>query len=332
MKILHAKSPCCFAKVNRFGKRRRQCASCRKTWRIRKKKRGRKLKRASVNLIIRFFQKRSLPLRIAATVQGSGKDAVQLLLQRSLKAYLKKYQSDWLGFLSESGPLIAVADAIWYYAAGQKYAIYVILLRPVNANEAVICPPVILPGHENSRGWNEAFRFLPKALEKRIIALVSDGGTGLMLLAKTKPWIIQRCHFHLISAVQNYLTTGPRSPHREFALQVMNLVRQVLQTKDKELITKVETLRRQTSSRGLKRVLGGLIENLPDFHAYLHYPYLNLPTTSNTAESFIQCLRDLMYRCRGFRSLEALQRWLTAAAIFKRTMRCNGRLSTKLNR
>lgn len=42
----HAKSPCCRAKIHHFGSRRHQCSYCKRTWRIRNKRRGRKPRRA----------------------------------------------------------------------------------------------------------------------------------------------------------------------------------------------------------------------------------------------------------------------------------------------
>ena len=55
MKKLHAKSPCCSADAVRFGKRRKQYAEYKKTWRIRKKQRGRDWIRGSVPLLLRFL-------------------------------------------------------------------------------------------------------------------------------------------------------------------------------------------------------------------------------------------------------------------------------------
>lgn len=329
MKKLHTKSPCCKASVRRFGNRRRQCIACSKTWRIRQKKRGRKLKLARKGLILQFFQKQLPPLRVIAKRRGCGKDTLQLLLVRSLSAYIRNHQADWLSLLEGNDRLIVIADAIWYRVQSERYCIYIILLRSVDTNEAVICPPVIVKGHEGTKGWQLALGHLPNDLENRIVALVSDGVGSLLALVKPRGWIIQRCHFHLISAVQNYLTTGPRSPYREYALKVMRLVQQILRCGDqqrlKQIVSAIQTVRNQSRSRGLRRVLGGLLNDLPDYHAYLNYPGLNLPTTSNAAESFIQCIRDLMYRCRGFRSLTSLQAWLKGLSIFKRTIRCNGK-------
>ena len=71
----HAKSPCCRAKIHHFGSRRHQCSYCKRTWRIRNKRRGRKLRRAhpqslkAVFLEIglfhrRFDDRRNLPRRL----------------------------------------------------------------------------------------------------------------------------------------------------------------------------------------------------------------------------------------------------------------------------
>jgi len=254
---------------------------------------------------------------------------MQITLSRSLDAFLADQGSRWIHELPESGSLIAVADAIWYYVDGEKYSIYVILLRPVNATRAVICPPIVLPGHEHLAGWRAAVDRLPSVLQKRIIALVCDGATSLVALSRERHWILQRCHFHLLAAVQNYLTTGPRSTHQAYAKRVLGIVQTFVTTTNprirRAMREKIFALRTRSSSRGLRRVLGGLLRDYRDYLTYRRYPQLDLPTTSNTAESWIQCIRDLMYRARGFRSLRTLTKWLTALALVKRTIVCNGK-------
>ncbi|MEK9158893.1 MAG: hypothetical protein AAB673_02735 [Patescibacteria group bacterium] len=285
-------------------------------------------------MVIKYLNRQLPPLRVLAQQRNYGRSVLQTRLQRSLKIYVQKNQERWKRALPRSGDLIAVADAIWYRVAGQKHTIYIILLRPVQSSRAVICPPLILPGHEDYLSWQQAFDNLPLNFKTRILALICDGGTGLILTARFHGWIIQRCHFHLLSAVQNYLTTGPRSAQRAYALHVLQTAQRLLKTnKPKELLsilTELTEIRRRSTSRGLRRVLGGLLQNYPDYHNYLKHPQLNLPTTSNSAESFIQCIRDLMYRGRGFRSLTTLKCWLTAVSIFKKTIQCNGKKPTKL--
>lgn len=334
MNTKHTKSPCCKAKIQYWGKRRRYCVQCHKTWRIRQKKRGRKLKRTDEKMVIKYLNKQLPPLRILAQQKHCGKSLLQTKLQRSLKLYVQKNQEKWKTPLFRCKNLIAIADAIWYRINGQKYIIYVILLRPINSFNAIICPPIILSGNEDAFGWQQAFQALPLTLKNRIIALVCDGAVSLTNLAKNQQWIIQRCHFHLISAVQNYLTTGPRSNQRIYALNVMRAVQQLLITNDREKLLSILMIlikvHNKSKSRGLRRVLSGLLQIYRDYHSYLKYPQLHLPTTSNTAESFIQCVRDFMYRCRGFRSLKSLKYWLAALSIFKKTIKCNGKKPTKL--
>lgn len=285
-------------------------------------------------MVIRYLNKQLPPLRVLTQQRNCGKSVLQTRLQRSLKIYVQKNQERWKRVLPRSGGLVAVADAIWYRVAGQKYTIYVILLRPADSTHAIICPPLILPGHEDSWGWQQAFDNLPSKFKTRILALICDGGTGLVLAARSRGWIIQRCHFHLLAAVQNYLTTGSRSTRRAYALHVLKTVQRLLKTnKHKKLLpllAELTEIRSRSASRGLRRVLGGLVQKYSDYHTYLKYPQLNLPATSNSAESFIQCIRDLMYRCRGFRSLATLKCWLTASSIIKKTIQCNGKKPTKL--
>jgi transposase-like protein len=51
MNKLQGKSPYCQAKIYKIGGKRRQCSECKKTWKIRQKKRGRKAKRVDKKLV-----------------------------------------------------------------------------------------------------------------------------------------------------------------------------------------------------------------------------------------------------------------------------------------
>ncbi|MFH2231789.1 MAG: hypothetical protein ABII13_01280 [Patescibacteria group bacterium] len=324
----HAKSPCCGASVRHYGERRRQCLKCSGTWRIRKKKRGRKQRRTNKELILNYFKNRT-PLRTIAERQQCGKDAVQVALARSRDNYIETELPKWLIKNDDHGPLIAVADAIWYRIRREKYTIYVILLRPISSSSATIRPPVVIHGHEDLDGWKKAFDSLLRMVQNRTIAMVCDGGKGLVSLAKSRKWILQRCHFHLIAAVQNYLTTGPRSKNPEYAQRVHQIVKDLLHARDPQQIATlsqdIQNIHDNSKSKGLRRVLRGLLKDLPDYHTYHRYPGLNLPATSNSVESCIRCMRDLMSRCRGFRSKQTLIQWLTAFSLYKETIKCRGK-------
>ena len=61
------------------------------------------------------------------------------------------------------------------------------------------CAP---PGRENMRGWSHAFTTIPPSIHRRIRASVSDEISGIIKLGTTQGWIVQLCHFHLISRLQ----------------------------------------------------------------------------------------------------------------------------------
>lgn len=333
MNTPHAKSPCCQGKIRKFGSRRRQCVNCHRTFRIRKKKRGRKPKRESEQLALQYLNKALPSLRVMAEQRNCGKNKLQARLKRSLAVLIKKNCYRWKSRLKTAKKLIVVADAIWYRVKGQKYTIYVVLLRPLNSNQAVVCPPVVCPGHEGMIGWRKALQVIPEHLRQRVLGLVCDGAGSLVSLVKARGWILQRCHFHLLAAVKNYLSCGPRSTNRPYAQAVLKLVQMFLTTINQrqldKLTKKLNQIYQTSASRGLRRVFRGLVRDQEDYHAYLKHPRLNLPATSNAAESEVQQIRDLMYRCRGFRGLAALQNWLVALTIFKPTIACNGKKKEK---
>ena len=329
MKQLHEKSPCCRGIIRRFGKRRRQCSVCKKTWRVWRKKRGRKRARPASAPITAYFSHRSRTVRASADDRSKSKSRVQRRLARSLAAFVAIQHNAWRALIPKHEELLLVADAIWHRIRKEKYTIYVMLLRPKYGNNAVILPPQLIIGHEDAAGWQQALQTIPPALRMRIGALVCDGGTGVISLAHRNGWLLQRCHFHLLSAVQNYLTTGPRSKNRPFAQEIMREVQKALTTSTEEAardpLAHLAVIRATTRSRGVRRVLGGFLLHWREYRTYLARPEWLLPTTSNTAESFIQCVRDLMYRCRGFRTKEKCIMWITALAAHKKTIRCNGK-------
>ena len=61
------------------------------------------------------------------------------------------------------------------------------------------------------RGWSHAFTTIPPAIHKRIRASVSDEVSGIVKLGTTQGWIVQLCHFHLISGFQE-LPRPTKSP------------------------------------------------------------------------------------------------------------------------
>ncbi len=325
MKSLHAKSLCCGATVRRFGDRRRQCSKCRKTWRIRVKKRGRDLKRARRDLVIRFFEHALGSAKARSRYQQWTERTLQRHLERSRDLFARI--TPWPQ-LPQNPVLIIIADAMVRRIRRQWYTVYCMLIRSPDHKEAVIIPPVIMQGIECQSGWQHALATIPPETQKCLRAMVCDGHRGLVNYAKQRRLIIQRCHFHLLSHIQRRRSRWAYGYHREEARKVFEVVERILTTPHRRtlnsLLIAADNLALETTSRELQKALRGFVNNAEDFRSYIYHPKLHLPTTSNTAESFIGCINELLHRLRGVSSPESFALWIEALAKYKATITCNG--------
>ena len=327
MKTLHSKSLCCGAKVYRFGGRRRQCAKCHKTWRIRAKKRGRKLVRVHPNIKQTVITRRE-SLRQWADRGGKGREVVRRRHRRNLEALLKRLPK----MRAPNGPLIAVIDGWCIYPKGQRHIVYLILLRPVKGKYATIMEPVILPGWEGKQRWEKVLRSLPPDVLKRIKALVVDGITGVECLANDWGWVVQRCHFHQIAMVQtlrgNRWGTVKQKPLREQIYQnVLNMLRTPDEIEAQELYRQTKRLiKLPNCPRWIRLRVGGCIRRLDYFRSYRKYPELNLSTTTNSAECVFQKVTEMSRLTRGFRTIESFKLWLNVQLRNMKYVRCNGKI------
>lgn len=325
MNTRHAKSPCCEAIVRRYGLRRRQCTRCVRTWRIRTKRRGRKTRRAHPHLAVRYLRRELSSLTVLAHRRGVSSEQVRVALVRSRDQFLRR--TPW-PFLPLSDPLILVADAFVRRIAGTWYTIHLMLLRELHRPEAVIAPPLIRRGSETQPGWREALGTLPRGTHARIAALVCDGHRGLVNYAKWEGWIIQRCHFHLLAAIQGRRSRWGRSRHWAEGQRLYCLVRRIITAPEGTdllpLLTELETLGWETESPQLRKVISGFVNHPEEYRAYLRFPELHLPRTTGAVESLIGTVKDLSHRARGFCTLSAFTAWLYAVLKLKQTITCNG--------
>ena len=326
MKKIHEKSPCCQGQVRRFGKRRRQCIVCHKTWRVWRKKTGRKKLRQPFKLLLDYLENQNRPLKSLAKKQKLTVAACQIRLKQILLKYVK--QIAWPKI--PPGKFIIIADAFLQNIAGRPYAIFLIILRPINSNQAIIIPPGIRSGSEHTAGgWQAAFDQLPIAVKKRALALVCDGAPSLVGQAKKQGWILQRCHFHHRFRLNNYVRSGPLSRHRQAGIQIQKLTDVVLLNEDelkvKMAIKKLKLMQPKLFSQNLKTVVSGFVKHYQDYRQYLYYPQLNLPNTSNSMESLVSQVRGLQSKARGFRTLKSFTLWLEALLKFTKSITCNGK-------
>lgn len=313
---LHPKSPCCREKVRRFGKRRRQCCQCHKTWSLNRKKRGRKRLKINRRMAIQYLERRRSSLRM-------GIDSIRRRLRRSLSVFVSHTRWE---YPETDESLIVIADGMWHTIEHQPCVTYVVLLRPINFSKAWIMPPVVILGKESAIGWQIALESIPREQRSRVKAIVCDGKPHLTHHVKTVyGWLVQRCHFHIIASIKNYVTAGPLRRNPTFGKSALQTVHRALATSDNEelesLITKIHFSIHSAKNRKLRSRLRGFVKNINDFRTYLNYPNLHLPVTSNTAESLVQCIRNLLYRARGFKTIPSFMRWVTAVCLHKKNHR-----------
>ena len=321
----HEKSVCCRARYVRFGVRRRQCVSCKRTWRVWRKKLGRKRKRGATEFVENFLNREIASLSSLARKRGYSESYVQKKLKRSRDSFILK--TAWSPM--PEGGLIAIADAVVELVEKRWRTVHLILVRQISGDSAVILPPFIRNGTETCDGWRQAFEQAPREVLARIQALVCDGHRGLVNEGHWRKWVMQRCHFHLLARIQSRRSRWQIARHKEEAETIFKNIHLVLENDDKKEIAKALNLLEEigwlSTSPEIRKVLSGFVNNYVEFRSYLIHPKLNLPTTNNTAESLASSIADLKHRMRGFPTMESFTQWIIALLKFKKTLKCRGR-------
>jgi hypothetical protein len=322
----HAKSSCCRAKIYHFGSRRRQCSHCKRTWRIRNKRRGRKPRRARPGclkkVLVDGLTLKTLAPRYNLTPQG----------------FSRRYRRELGQFVARSrrvrlprGPLVLVLDGLYFRFRGKDWVLYQMAVKPCHQNRAVFLDPVLLPGRENMQGWSQVFTTIPASIHRRIRASVSDEIAGIIRLGTSHGWVVQLCHFHLISRLQNCRGRRNRRlegrPLREALYQH---VRKALELPDgprlQAVLKKLRHLVGQaTGLRVMRMIVREFLRRIDHFRAYRKYPELNLPTTTGSVEAMNRRVRDLMRQTRSIRTPHALHLWATALIRLRPIVMCNGK-------
>lgn len=322
MKKIHEKSPCCRAVIYKFGGKRKQCSLCKRTWTVWAKKRGRKPSRPNRDLLTKVLvEKRGL-----FTPGLSKKRITEAALSARFKKSMNSYLRNVGDTVISDGYLILVNDALWFQFDGKRWTLYLAVARPVNENKAVILEPILLPGRENFKDWKKFFDDLPKNIQSRIKAVVSDGFRGVDQIAKQHNWILQRCHFHLIAQLQvnrGYWKKFPDSPIRE---EIYQTVVKLLVARDSKQILEEHLMlliEKPNCPRRLKMIASEFLRRLHQFRSYLSYPELKLPTTTNSIESLNKIIRS---RCKHLRTPESLILRVKVLLKIRKTMTCNPKI------
>lgn len=326
MKKKHEKSPCCQEKSWRFGKRRRQCVKCKKTWRVWKRKRGRNKIRISSDNAHRFVLNRLLPTRSQLSGLSASRNRRQYRLAQS--RHYCFLNCPWKP-VSKHGKLIVIADALVKFIEKRWNTWYFILVRPIHSTKAIILPPQHYQGTETAKGWRKAFEAVESSILSRIEAMVCDGHRGLISEAIWRKWKLQRCHFHLIARVQSRRSKWKFSRHYKEGQRIYSLIKQMLEEKDEKKLSssvnELEEISWISNSPELRRTLSGFVNHFQQYRTYLRYPKLKLPATSNSVESVIGIVEDVCRRARGFKNVEVLNEWIICISKTRAEIKCNGK-------
>jgi hypothetical protein len=313
MNSAHAKSLCCRAKIYRFGSRRRQCSNCKRTWSIRKKKRGPKAWRFPSGImkavVLEGRTLKTLARDHGLTPQG---------LSRHFRRVLRQFVSQPRALCVPDGPLILLLDGVYFRFRKKDWVLYLMAVKACQQSRAVFLDPLLLPGRENMRGWSQAIAAIPSHIHQRIQASVSDEISGIIRLSTGQGWIVQLCHFHLISRLQNCRgRRNRRLADRPLREELYQRTRQALELPDGPDLETVlnqlrELLRQATGLRVMRMIVREFLRRVDHFRAYRNHPELDLPSTTGAVETMGRRVRDLMRQTRSTRTPQALKLWATA--------------------
>lgn len=289
-------SKCCGVKICRFGQRRRQCVQCRKTWRVRVRKRGRPAGKIRMALLKRIFcQQQSLlsvSQRYRLTPQG-----LTFRFRKILQRFVQKKYTQRL----PCGRLILLIDGLWFSFNDEHWILYLGALKPLKGHHAIFLDPLLVRGTESLKGWTQFLETILPGVKRRICALVCDNFRGSKRLAHRNHWILQLCHFHLIRQFQS--RRGHWKPgigHQGVRESIYQLVRQVLELPDgvrlHRALSHLRMIQHQAPTARLIMLVHELLRSIDHYRSFQIYPELNLPTTTNTIESMNRLIRDLMRR------------------------------------
>lgn len=321
MKNLHKKLGCKHRFWVKFGDRRRRCKICNQTWRTYRHKRGRGRKRE--NQIFGKYISGGLPtLSYYAQQKKVSARSLSYRLEKQRDVFIKR--TPWPEI--PKGSLILIADAFLHQIKHEWHTTYLVLVRSIIADKAIILPPYFAPGKEGVVNWYKALEQIPPDVRERVKALVSDGHRGTVTYAKSYGWVLQRCTFHLLAAMQGRRSRRKYSFHRDEGNLIYELTKSILVETDpvklSRVLSELEALGWQTKSNQLKTIVSGFVRWVDNYRAWLIYPKLKLPDTSNSAESMIGIFEKFHSRSHGFKSLQSLEKWVIAILKYRQEIFC----------
>lgn len=220
------------------------------------------------------------------------------------------------GLPEDTDPLIAIVDVLWFrtHNHAPAYGCFTILLRPSISSRATLALLALFPGRDSRELWERAFGRLPAPIRARIVAVVADGFTGLMGLARDWGWHFQWCHVHMKRKIAE-LRGVRKLPGQTIRRRVTHLVHLFLETPDEAVADRSRQelqhwFHHPDCPRSIPSRLSGIVRRGAFFRTYRRVPALNLPVSTNSAEHIHRQIRERFSRMRGTNSVRALRVWI----------------------
>ena len=319
-------SSCCGAFLKPHAHRRKRCRACGKTFTIRPRTRGRKLKRQHLSLAHAILRN-GTSLRGLSETRGINRETLRRRFYGSAAAWLRAHP---LPEVPEQGPLIAMADALWFQTRNHKpkYGCFGILIRPVNETTGYVTVLTLRRGRESKVAWQQVIKLLPRSVRKRIVALIADGFTGLSSIAAEEGWHFQWCHIHVRRRLAE-LRGLRKVPGREIRRQAQRLIHTFLETEDEARANECQRRLRRLFALPecpptLPTRLSGVIHRSHLLRTYRHVPDLNLPVSTNSIERVNAFIRERVRLARGLNSEKSLRHWLRILQHQHPKIQCRG--------
>jgi hypothetical protein len=299
---------------------------CRHTWTIRPRKRGRRAHRTPASVLHRVFAEGFTLGQLYSKRPGVLLPGYRYRFRQALRRYVARPSPQKI----PRGPLVLLADGLWFEFDGMPWVLYLTALKPCRANYATFLDPLLLPGKEGASRWQQALAAIPPDATCRIQAVVVDNLPGMWRLAYERQWVLQLCHFHLLLKLQaqrrgvRYALRG--GPVRE---EIHQLVRSALQLPDGQpLSRRLERLghlsKGDCGTQHIQTTVREFLKNLRHYRSYLSHPCPDLPQTTNSVESMGRLLREMFRSSRAGSNPAAVLLWATALIRIRPNVNCNG--------
>ncbi len=287
----------CNRRLQRYGKRRWHCPDFKRTIRFSRHRRGRPPVRGVSSRDAHLFLSGRKTVRDVQEATGCSRSAAHRRVVRGIRRL-----ADDLPAPASPGPptgsgeaLIAVADGLWLRVGGTRVTVYIILIRPVGATEAVPAVILPLPGWESLAGWQAAFQRLPTSIRKCLVSVTVDEHGRLLSVVRslrTPPDsypLIQYCQFHRLAEFARQL--GRKSIRwNRFAARAWDEARLLFRTRrafdHRACIRFLQSISRSAGCpEHVQRAIRAFLREIHLACTALEFGWTGIPATTGSAEA-----------------------------------------------